>query len=245
MSDQQTNKAELIERILDDARGEGREIRDEARRSVDERRKTLERRLAQIAKEADERVASERERLESQADSAIALAEGRARLETEDRVYRAAYAAARERLRAMRTDTHYDAVVRAWIVEAAAGLGADRATVAAPAADRDVVERVLEAAEALVRERTGREISLELDPQTDPGGQGVVLRDAAGRRAFSNLVDDRLRRLRGEAQRIVYEEAVRTLESTAGTAGGDAAEGGAPSAGKTDGRGDARGGDDG
>ncbi len=223
MSDQQTNKAELIERILDDARGEAKEIRDEARRSVEERRKTLERRLEQIAKEADERIASERERLERQADSAIALAESRARLETEDRVYRGAFTAARGQVRAMRSDTGYDTVVRAWIVEAAAGLGADRAAVAAPVADRDVVERVLEGAEGLVRERTGREVSLELDPQTDPGGQGVVLRDAEGRRAFSNLVDDRLRRLRGEAQRIVYEEAVRALESTAGTAGGDAA----------------------
>lgn len=221
MDDEATRKGELIERILDDARGEAQQVRDDAKRSVDERRRALERRLAQIESEADERIASEEARLKRQADSAIALAEGRARLETEDRVYRTAYAAARERLRALDADAGYDGIIRAWIVEAAMGLGADRATVAAPPDDRRVAARVLEEAGRVVRERTGREVSLELDPEADPGGQGVVLRDASGRRAFSNLVDDRMRRFRGEAQRIVYEDAVRALEAAAGEAAAD------------------------
>ncbi|MFW5738513.1 MAG: V-type ATP synthase subunit E [Spirochaetota bacterium] len=217
-NDEATRTSELTGRILEDARAEARQIRDDARRSVDERRAALERRLAQIRTDADERIASERARLQKQADSAIALAGSRARLETEDRVYRGAYAAARERLLELRSRDDYGEILRGWIVEAAEGLGVERMTVAAPPADRDAVGRVLESAERLVRERTGRAVSLELDSQTDPGGQGVTLRDEAGRRAFSNLVDDRLRRYRGEAQRIVYEEAVRALEADAGEA---------------------------
>jgi len=216
MNDDATRTSELVERILEDARGEAQQIRDDAKRSVDERRKTLERRLAQIDSEADERIASEDERLEKQADSAIALAESRARLETEDRVYRAAYAATRERLREMRSQDDYGEIVRGWIVEAAEGLGADRAIVSAPEADRATAVSVLPEAEQRLRQRTGREVSLEIDVESDPGGQGVVLRDETGRLAFSNLVDDRLRRLHGEAQRIVYEDAVRALESAAG-----------------------------
>jgi vacuolar-type H+-ATPase subunit E/Vma4 len=216
MNDDATRTSELVERILEDARGEAQQIRDDAKRSVDERRKTLERRLAQIDSEADQRIASEDERLEKQADSAIALAESRARLETEDRVYRAAYAATRERLREMRSQDDYGEIVRGWIVEAAEGLGVDRVIVSAPEADRATAVSVLPEAEQRLRQRTGREVSLEIDVESDPGGQGVVLRDETGRLAFSNLVDDRLRRLHGEAQRIVYEDAVRALESAAG-----------------------------
>ncbi|MFW5744414.1 MAG: V-type ATP synthase subunit E, partial [Spirochaetota bacterium] len=218
MNDEARPTSELVERILEDARGEAQQIRNDAKRSVDERRKTLERRLAQIHSEADERIAFEEERLEKQADSAIALAESRARLETEDRVYRAAYSATRERLREMRSQDDYGETLRAWIVEAALGVGSDRAIVSAPEADRAIVASVLPEAERRVRQQTGREVSLELDVTSDPGGQGVVLRDEAGRLAFSNLVDDRLRRLHGEAQRIVYEDAVRGLESAAGEA---------------------------
>lgn len=220
MNDQDTNKTELIERILADAREEAHKIRDEANRSVEERKSALERRLAQIESDADERVRSEQTRLVKQADSAIALAESRARLETEDRVYRAAYAAARERLREMRSQDDYGEIVRGWIVEAAEGLGADRAIVSAPEADRATAVSVLPEAEQRLRQRTGREVSLEIDVESDPGGQGVVLRDETGRLAFSNLVDDRLRRLHGEAQRIVYDEAVRALEPAAGESDG-------------------------
>lgn len=215
MNDRQTNKAELIERILRDARDEAKRIRDEATRSVDDRRSALARRLAQIESDADERINAEQARLAKQADSAIALAESRARLETEDRVYRGAFAAARERLRAMRSDDGYGEILRRWIVEAVEGLGADRALVCAPAADREVVAGVLAEARRIARERTGRDIELDLDANDDPGGQGVVLRDETGRRAYSNLVDDRLRRFRADAQRIVYEEAVRALEAAA------------------------------
>ena len=221
MNDQDTDKTELIERILEDARGRGaqdpRRSEPLGRTSASPRSSAGSRRSSRMPTSAYARAD---ERLEKQADSAIALAESRARLETEDRVYRAAYAAARERLREMRSQDDYGEIVRGWIVEAAEGLGADRAIVSAPEADRATAVSVLPEAEQRLRQRTGREVSLEIDVESDPGGQGVVLRDETGRLAFSNLVDDRLRRLHGEAQRIVYDEAVRALEPAAGESDG-------------------------
>ncbi|MFW6356389.1 MAG: V-type ATP synthase subunit E [Spirochaetota bacterium] len=213
MSEEQREHQRLIERILAEARREAEALRAEAQRSVDERTRALERRAREIDEAATERVSEERERLTAQTDAAIALLEQRARLELENRIYRTAEEKTREAMGEMRTETAgastdgYRAVLTAWIVEAAIGLGTQEAIVSCPDADRSHVRSVLDDARAEL-ERQGRSVALRLDEERSETGQGVVLRDAAGRRAFSNLVSDRLRRFRGELQRIVYHTVI-------------------------------------
>jgi len=207
MADEMKNTNELVRRIMDEARAEAEKLRGEAERSVSDRRAALERRLREIEQTADERIAEARARLAASAEASIALVEGRAALRRESRIYRAAEERTREALRDLRGSEGYPSLLRDWIVEAALGLGGDRAIVSSPEADRQYVALAVQEAAAEL-DRRGVRVSLTVDTERAEPGQGVVLRDADGRRAFSNLVDDRIRRSGVDLRRIVYHSVV-------------------------------------
>jgi vacuolar-type H+-ATPase subunit E/Vma4 len=218
MGDQHATKNDLIEQIMREARSEAEKLRSEAARSAEDRRRTLERRLAEIERDAEKRINEERDRLGARTDGAIALAEQRARLRMEDRIYRAVEARTREAMGELRpapgsgANDDYRTLLRDWIVEAAIGLGAREAIVSCPVPDRDTVapregRGALDEATSEL-ERLRHPVSLSFDAAREESGQGVVLRDSSGRRAFSNLVRDRIRRFRSELQRIVYHTVI-------------------------------------
>lgn len=214
MSEENRKPDALIERILAEARAEAESLRDEANRTVEERGNALERRVDEIHETARTRIEEETERLRRRSDAAISLAEGRAALQREDRLYRTAEQKTREAMRALRDADEYVELLADWIVEAARGLGSDRAVVSCPEADRRLLDAAMEAAgKRLAADGSG--VELTHDPTRTETGQGVVLRSPDGRRAFSNLVHDRMRRLGGELQRIYYHSLIEEQDGRA------------------------------
>jgi vacuolar-type H+-ATPase subunit E/Vma4 len=209
-TDQTGGDTALIERILADARGEAKKILAEAESSVASRRDALAKRLAQIDEETTARVAEERETLRARTDAAIALAEGRARLRIENRVYDLVRERCLAAMAAMRGKKEYAGVLRDWIAEAALGLGSPEALVRCPAEDRAAVEPALAEARKALNADHGTTVGLTLD-DTPLAGQGVALRDPRGRLSFTNTVADRLRRFAGEIRRIVYHSVIEGI----------------------------------
>jgi vacuolar-type H+-ATPase subunit E/Vma4 len=198
---------ELISRIRAEAEGEAEKIRTETEKSIAERKASLEKRIAEIREQTDARIAEEREQLVSRADAQITLLEGRAALRREDRIYREATDRTRQAIRDLRGSDGYTEMLAEWIVEAALGLGAEEATVLAPEADQPFLEEAIAAARQKL-ETSAAEVSLRPDTSIAVSGQGVVIRDLAGRRSFSNLVEDRLRRYGTDLRQIVYHEVI-------------------------------------
>lgn len=203
MSDQKNTDSELIRNMLKNAEEEAQSIRSEAEKSIAERRTALERRISEIRDAGRKRVQEEVAALEAKTEATIALLRKQARLRREDRIYRMVNQRAREELRALRGDPGYGAILRGWIVEAALGLGAAEAEVLCAAEDRDAVQAALPAASVELGDSHGQDVSLRM-AEDAISGQGVVLRDSPPTVAYSNTVDDRMRRFDVRIRRIVY-----------------------------------------
>ena len=224
----------LVRAILADAHGEAERMLAEARASIAARTVTLAQREAQIESELSERAEAEAQRITTRAAGNATVEVRRIALELEREVVRTVMVRTRERLAALVGTAPYREILRAWIEEGAraigaravgagahsvdkpaagtkradavgeGGLGAPAVRVACTEAERAEVERLLpEVADRLRAE--GFNVLLELDPaRLPPTEQGVVVTDAAGRRAYANRVSDRMRRL---------DERVRVLVS--------------------------------
>lgn len=189
--------------MLRTAQEEADVIRSDAEKSVAERRRGLERRIAEIRGAAEQRVEEEIRSLDGRTEATVALLMKRARLRLEDRIYHAVDLRAREECRGLRSAPGYADIMRAWIVEAARGLEAAQADVLCPPEDREAVRQALPAAMDELRRDRGQEIALRL-ADAPVSGQGVVLRNSPPTVAFSNTVDDRMRRFAGRMREIVF-----------------------------------------
>ena len=199
---------DLIDGIMQEARDEAARRREAAQRSVENRRRAVDERVRSIEADADARISAEAERLTRTADAAIALTANRSRLRLESRLFRQVEDGVRAALEELRGTTEYRVALEEWIVEAARGLGASSARVQVPGPDREVVASLLPGAGRRLADEFGLDTELVLDGGSLTAGQGVVLSDTSGRRSFSNLVADRMRRFRPVIQRIVYRRVV-------------------------------------
>ncbi len=204
MSDQTTPDAELISHMLESAEEEAASIRNDAEKSAADRRRSLEQRLKKIKSDAEERVAHETQKLRVRTDATIELERNRSRLRMENRIYREVDEGARAGLLVQRSSAEYGDVLCNWITEAALGLGATEATVASPPEDRDTVRRALDNAVSELKSKHDTDVTLTLDEETEIHGQGVVLRNVPPTMAYSNTVDDRMRRFGPEIRSMVF-----------------------------------------
>ena len=208
MSEQANQDTELIRHMLQTAEEEAGSIREEAEKSIADRRRTLEERIVRIRREAEERIAAESERMRVRADATIDLERNRARLRKESRIYRMVGDRVRQAFRERRDEADYGDVLKTWIIEAALGLGAPEATVAASEEDRETVRRVLPEAERELADAHGAKVKLSPDEEIVVPGQGVMLRNVPPSMAYSNTVDDRLRRYGSEVRALIYRRMI-------------------------------------
>lgn len=205
--EEETTRERLTDKVLQEARQEAAKIISDAEAAVAERRKSLERRIRDIEEEATRHIEAERERLSRRADAAIAQAEGRKRLTLESRLYQAVEEGAVEALEKRRSAPGYPELLAAWILEAAEGLGEADLLVGFSPEDEDVGDAAIAQATKALSDR-GWGGSLRRDPGIEVTGQGVVVRDAPGRKAYCNTVADRVRRKRQDVYRIAYKQLV-------------------------------------
>jgi vacuolar-type H+-ATPase subunit E/Vma4 len=204
VSDQVRQETELVSHVLETAQKEANAIRDEAEASLADRRAALERRLSKIRQDAKARIEEESTRLRSRADATIELERNRSRLRLESRIYRVVEDRVRTALTEQRDADDYPAVIRSWIVEAVRGLGVTEATVSCPPDDLGAVRAVLDAAVSELAKTYNAEVTLALDEETRVTGQGVVVRNVPPTMAYSNTVNDRMRRYGAQLRALVY-----------------------------------------
>jgi vacuolar-type H+-ATPase subunit E/Vma4 len=202
---------EIVEEILREAHREATGILQHGEESVSRRGEALERRLEEIARNADARATAEEDRLRAKYARTRAMEEKRIRLALNERVVQAVLDNVRETMQEWKSrrdgpDDRYGKIITAWAVEAVLGLGATPAGIRYAPEDRDVLVQSLEEIKNRYRSAAGQagQISLSDDP-LPAGTLGVVVVDASGRRAFSNRLEDRIRRSMDRIHRCVAE----------------------------------------
>jgi len=210
------SQQQIIQDILSRATTEAQKISEDTDLSIARRREALEQREKEMADEARASVQRQTEAMKSRADRNSALQTRRIRLELQERVNREVTKRIRRRVVDLRGTDAYADLLREWTVEAVIGLGLDvneaeesaRGTIRCAAADQKLLSSLLPDVYKRVQELTGNSVLLEIDPTPLPEGDstaGVVVTAANGRQAFSNRIDDRLRRFEHHIQTLVTQ----------------------------------------
>lgn len=210
------SQQQIIQDILSRATTEAQKISEDTDLSIARRREALEQREKEMADEARASVQRQTEAMKSRADRNSALQTRRIRLELQERVNREVTKRIRRRVVDLRGTDAYADLLREWTVEAVIGLGLDvneaeesaRGTIRCAAADQKLLSSLLPDVYKRVQELTGNSVVLEIDPTPLPEGDstaGVVVTAANGRQAFSNRIDDRLRRFEHHIQTLVTQ----------------------------------------
>lgn len=205
MSD--SDQSEIIQDILDQARQEAEEISRKNDESLKRRRESLDQQITQILKDTRDRTAQQVDRLKTQYERNQSLEERRIQLELQERIVTAVTDGARKDIAGVRGSGQYAEMIRDWTVEALLGLGSDTAEIRCAESDRKTIEGQMPAIRNTVKELTGTAPELSIaDAPLAPESIGVVVVDATGRQAYSNRLEDRVRRAGDEIRRIVVEE---------------------------------------
>jgi vacuolar-type H+-ATPase subunit E/Vma4 len=201
-----SDKPELLQTILAEAEDEAGRIVTEARATAEARRKTCETQCRQIEEDAEKNAVERENAIKRLVSSRIEVESRRERLKAREEAGRAAIEAARERLGALVGKPEYKTILRGWIAEAAVGLGEPEAEVNASAAERVLLDDgLLREVSALVRETTGREVTLKTSAEQPLIGQGIVLTATGGHVAFNNQVSTRIMRAQSDIRRLIHD----------------------------------------
>lgn len=222
----------LLEGIREITEKEIAELRAAADRFAAQKRESAEAEARRMRSEVESRVAAQAARLERRAKATKENERHRILLDTEEQIFALVLEGAMKRLRELIGSPEYPDLLRQWIVEAAIGLGSERAFVQCSAAEREICGEVLPSAVDEVLRRTGRKVDLELSPGAPLAEQGVILTAASGRTAYNNQVRTRLLRREALVRRAIFD----ALESERAE-GAECPEVGAERRGKIEGKG--------
>lgn len=195
------SQQQIIDDIRTQAEAEAEKIRTQHRESLEKRKKSLRGREESIAADAEERIAGGERDIRTRLERNTEQEERRILLELQERVIRAVIEKTKEKIVSLRDTDRYRVILKEWAVEAVIGLGlaqTEGVVLRHAPEDRSVVDSVLE---DVVAECS---TSIEIDNTAlAPGTVGVMVLDEQGRRAYSNTLDDRVRRAEHGIHRIV------------------------------------------
>ncbi|MFO8064480.1 MAG: V-type ATP synthase subunit E family protein [Spirochaetia bacterium] len=228
MAEQNEDAKQIIDGILEDARGEAEKIRREAESRVEDRRMLLSGRVQRIKDDAVGEAKRRAEEIRRRTDAEISRAQRRNDLARRRDVIAAVEGEVHRRFEALSRGEaaggvpgarDYTQVLTGWIVEGAIGLEGTRFTVSAGAGETSTVESLIADAERKATELSGREIHLDVAEQPHGETPGVIISSPDGRTIYDNRINARMRRHQSEIRGIIYE----TLFSEDSTAGGASA----------------------
>ena len=206
-------KSELIAGIEREMAEELDRLTKEAAKSRAERREAARRQIEGILADAERRAEEQCKNVRKEAHAQEAVETHRIELKSRDDLFAGVLARVRTRLASLVASPHYPEILVAWIVEAAVGLGEDRATVNSSKEERPLLSALLPEAEQKAAEIMGRRVTLSESSDPPVSGQGVVLTSGTTRTAFNNQVETRLLRFRTAIQKMIYE-ALQTDEGS-------------------------------
>ena len=156
--------------------------------------------------QAESKAEEQTERIRSQTASSLRMERRRISLKVREQAVQEVMSRVRQRLSEMVGSSEYRDVLLAWIVEGAIGLGAVEATVNASAAERKQIDKkMIQAAEAKVKELTGKKVTFAVASGDPLIPQGVVVKAADGRVEFNNQVATRLLRRQSEIRKQIQD----------------------------------------
>lgn len=198
--------SDLIAGIAQDVAKEAEQVIAEAKKTAEERIKAAQDQAAATLQQAESKAEEQAERIRSQTASTLRMERRRISLKQREQAVQEVLTRVRRRLSEMVGSPQYREVLLAWIVEGAIGLGAAEAAVNASAAERNQIDKkMLQAAEAKVKELTGKKVTLAAASGDPLIPQGVVVKAAGGRVEFNNQVATRLLRLQSEIRKQIQD----------------------------------------
>ena len=201
----QEARRELLGGISTDADSRAEQLIADAEKSASERIEAVKRQADRIAAEAAEKAKVQVQGIEREASTRISAAKRRMQLEMKEKIYQSVIAECTTKLQSLIGSDGYGKILEDWIVQAAAGLRVEAATVNCSTAERSAVSAVLENAAARVKEITGQPVTLSLSDDRPLTGQGVEVTSIDGRTAFNNQISSRLFRLQTEIRKLVHD----------------------------------------
>ena len=204
-----TNNQEtaLINSIRKQAEDEAQRIVDSAHQGVEERKKSIDDQIARIKKESAEKEKQQIATLVRAGEQKIASLKRKQMLGLKEDVVSHVIDHVKENFKAMAAKSEIRDVMIDWTVEAALGLE-----------EKDPVLKVTESCQSFADEKfcqeaarrykklTGSDITINLSPEVIKKGHGIVLHAQNGITAFSNLLENRLYRLKDQIESVVLED---------------------------------------
>jgi vacuolar-type H+-ATPase subunit E/Vma4 len=196
----------IVSGILADAAAEGARVVAEAEAyalSSAARSKEL---AEGILREAAAKAASQAAALMADAKGKLAVERRQRTLQLQENLARELLGRARTRIAGMADEPGYRDVLCRWIAEAATGLSAESATVAASGREMSLIDdALLREAAALAQAAAGKPCALRKAPDEPGKAQGVYLTADGGRFAYDNRVDTRFERERAALRKLIYK----------------------------------------
>ncbi len=200
-------KTALIRGIEDDAKREADQIIAHAEQAKVDRITAKDRQVAQILDEAKSKAGEQAEALRRHSASLVSVDTKRRNLRLKERVIRLILEKTSVKMAALVSSKGYGAVLGDWIAEGTIGLATDKAIVNATETERKLITRdILSEAEAGVKRRTGRNVSITLGDYPPLAQQGITVTSADGKTAFNNQVHTRLARIQVEIRKLIFKE---------------------------------------
>ena len=201
------SQQQIIDDILSQAKSEAELIRRQGSEALERRKVSLVESEARIAAEANARISGQESVIRNRWERNSVQEERRIQLELQDRTVKDVMSRVRERLSALSNTDDFEPILREWAIEAIVGLGLERGATAvlrSSERERARISAGVDDIRAKVEQITGGPVRVIQDTTAlKEGTVGVVALDEAGKRAFSNTLDDRLRRSAQEIHRIV------------------------------------------
>lgn len=197
------SESPIFEGILSDARLKSEKVIEKAHKEAGDILKEAEDKAEKTREEERKNTKMRLDALSLKEESAVRSLERLRELKNNDAAYNAVQ---------KEVDAYFDSyflkdesrsTLIAWIAEAAYGLGYRQAKVAYSPKEK-VDESMLRQAEKLLMEKTGFQVTLQLD-DAPVSGWGVQLSSLDGKVYFNNQLDVRLRRMAKDIKKIIQE----------------------------------------
>jgi vacuolar-type H+-ATPase subunit E/Vma4 len=196
----------IVSGILADAEAEGARLVAEAELYGTSSATRANDQAATIAREAAAKAAAQAAAILADAGAKLAIERRRRTLLLQEGMARDLLGRARTRLDSMIGEPGYRDVLLRWIGEAAVGLSAASATVAASAREMALIDDgLLREAAAYAAGETGEPCALRKAEGVAGAAQGVYLVADGGRFAYDNRMETRFERERGALRKLIYK----------------------------------------
>jgi len=197
----------LVNAILHDAEEEARRIAEKAEKQRKQKLETAAATEEHILEEARKTAERQIDALKKAFDSSTTVALRRIKLNSEERIYSYVLERVREKIKSLISAKNYREILTQWIAEAAIGLGTEKCLVNASETEKKLIgDKVLKTAEDIVLNISNRQVDISISPEEPVFGQGVVIKDPAGRLSFDNRVETRIERYQDKIRKLIYKQ---------------------------------------